>query len=202
MPPYSPKRTVVIVGRRNDRGEPIDRADRQRPEGAEEGADEAVAGEHRRALLVGDDMGNHRMFERQEEAHVAAGRVQRADKRDQQERPEVLDPGKAQSGRRHQETSGEQGTTPRDPVGDQPDGERQQGGAQQGRGRDNPDPEGVVTESREMEWQQDRDIAISEGPQGPRPENPLDVRCETLGRADTAACRLVQFTATVLTPDS
>jgi hypothetical protein len=51
----------------------------------------------------------------------------RAREGDHQQRPEALDPGKAQSGRRHQETGGEQGARPWDPVSDQPDGERQHG---------------------------------------------------------------------------
>ena len=183
MPPYSPKRTVVVAGGANDRGEPVDRADGERPESAEEGPDEAVAGEHRRPLLVRDDMGDHGVFERQEDAHVAAGRVQRSDERDHEQRPEAFETGKAQSRRRHQETRGEQGPTPRNPVGDQPDGQRQQGGAQQCRGRDDPDTEGIVAEAREMERQQDRDVAVAEGPQGPRPENPPDVRRQDLARA-------------------
>ena len=65
---------------------------RERPEGGDERADQAVAREGRRALAVADDARQHRVLERQEHAHVAARRIERADKGDEQQRPEVGEP--------------------------------------------------------------------------------------------------------------
>ncbi len=59
--------------RRRDNGcKPIDNADRERSEGAKEGADEAVAGESRRPVVVRDDVGKDGVFEGQKDADVTA----------------------------------------------------------------------------------------------------------------------------------
>lgn len=167
---------------------PIHQADRERSEGSEEGSDEAVVGEHGCALLVRHNVGNHRVFERQEQAHVAAGRIERSHKSNQQQRPETFDAGKSYTSHRHQESRSQQGATPRDPVGHQPNHERQQGGSQQGRARNGSDSEGIVAETGEMERQQKRDIPIAERPQRSRPENPTDVRRKIVVSADPGTC--------------
>ena len=99
--------------------------------GASQSTDETVAGERRRPVLVGDDVGQDGVLEGQEDAHVAARWIEGSDEGDHKQGPERLDPGKSQPSRGHQEACGQQGTTPQDPVGDQPEGERQQGRAQQ-----------------------------------------------------------------------
>jgi hypothetical protein len=109
-------------------------------------------------------MREHGVFERQEDADIAARRVQRSDKGNHEQRPEAFKSGKSQSRHGHQETRGEQAAAAGDPVGNQPDGQRQQGRAQQRGGRNRPDTQGIVTEAREMEWQQDRDVAVTERP--------------------------------------
>ncbi|WP_162299233.1 hypothetical protein [Microvirga ossetica] len=88
-------------------------------------------------------MGHDGVLKGQEDADVAAGRIERADEGDHKQRPESLDSSEPQPGGQHQETCGQQGPTPRDPVGDQPEGERQEGGSQQRRSRDEADTEGI-----------------------------------------------------------
>ena len=51
-------------------------------------ADEAVAGEDRRARLVRGQLREQRVLERQEDADVAARGIERADEGDEQQRPE------------------------------------------------------------------------------------------------------------------
>ena len=63
------------------------------PEGPEERPNKAVAGEHRRPILVRHYVGDHGVFERQEDADVSAGRVQRPDEGNQEQRPEAFDAG-------------------------------------------------------------------------------------------------------------
>ena len=77
-------------------------AGEQRAGGSGQRADQAVAGEHGRALPIRDDAGQHRLLQRQEDADVAARRVERADDRDDQQRPEVASRREPQPGRGHQ----------------------------------------------------------------------------------------------------
>ena len=54
----------------------------QGAERAEQRADQAVAGEERGALAVGHPVRQQRLLERQEQADIAGGRVERADEAD------------------------------------------------------------------------------------------------------------------------
>ena len=70
------------------------------------------------------------MLERKENAHVAARRVERADERDDQERPEGGERRKSQSGRGHQYRSGEEQCAIAKTIRVQADPQRQRPGTQ------------------------------------------------------------------------
>jgi hypothetical protein len=109
-------------------------------------------------------MGDHGVFEGQEDADVAARWIECSNEGDHEQGPKARDPGKASPGHGHQESGQEQSDAPRDPMGDKTDPQRQQGRAHQRRGRDDPDGEGIIPQLRQMERQQDGDVAVPRRP--------------------------------------
>jgi hypothetical protein len=115
-----------------------------------------------------DRLCEHSLFERHENAGIAGGRVHRADKGDDKQRPEIRDHRKAGPGRRHQHRRGEQQPTSRIAIGNPPDPQRQQGGADQRAGHDRTDRQRAESERDEVDGKQQRDKAIAERPHAAR----------------------------------
>ena len=98
---------------------------------AQERAHEAVAGEERGAIVAGDAACEQRMLERQKDAHVARGRIERADEGDDEQRPEVVERSEAEAGQDHEQGGGDQQRARVAPDAGEPDGQGEQGRAEQ-----------------------------------------------------------------------
>ena len=139
----------------------------QGADGAGERADEAVAGEERGAVAVGDGVREPRLLQRQEEADIAGGGVERADEGDQEQRPEALGQSEGDAGQRHQWKQHRSRRARGEAVGVEADEQGKDRGAGQGRGRDQADLERAVPEGGKVGRQQQADQPVAEGAQGP-----------------------------------
>jgi hypothetical protein len=90
------------VGDANPMPQPFGDAGTQGTDGGNERADEAVAREQRRSLLVRDGRRQECLFGGEEHADVAAARVERADETDQGEWPERRERGESDTGGEHE----------------------------------------------------------------------------------------------------
>ena len=93
------------------------------------------------------------LLEGEEYAHVAAGRIERADHRDQQQRPEIRDDSETDARRRHHDSGEEQQSTQSEAMRGEPDGQGENAGAQQRAGGDGSDFERAEPELDQIERQ-------------------------------------------------
>ena len=121
------------------------------------------------------------LLERQEDAGIARGRVHRADKRDEQQRPEGRRHREPGAGRDHQQRGGEQQAPHRIAVGDHPGPQRHQRRADQRRGNDCADLQCAEAELQQIDRHEQRDAPVAEGAQPACGKDAQAVAC--------AACR-------------
>jgi hypothetical protein len=88
--------------------------------------DSTVVRAHAHAAGARRTAGEQRLLEWQEDADVAGRGVERADKGDDEQRPEAVEGCKAQSGQGHQQACGQQQRARRPPHSDDSDGQGQQ----------------------------------------------------------------------------
>ena len=105
------------------------------------------------------------MLERQKDAHVARGRVERADEGDDEQRPEVVEHSEAEAGEDHEQGSGDQQHARVAPDAGEPDGQGEQGRAEQGGRGQHAHMQGVEAEQQQIGRQDDADEAVARGPQ-------------------------------------
>ncbi len=105
--------------------EDVGRSGSKRTNGAGKRADKAVACEQRRAVAVGDAVGELRVLQRQKHADVAGGRIQRSDERDKKQRPEILNQRESDPGGHHQDGSCNQERAAGEMVRNEPNGQRE-----------------------------------------------------------------------------
>ena len=135
---------------------------KERPRGGEQRTDDAVTREPRGAQAVRCELREQGVLEWQKDADVAARRVQRADDRDHQQRPEVGRDCKAEAGGRHQCRGGEQQRAEIEAMRVMADDERQRSRAQQRARRDDADLERRESERQQVHRQQQADEAVPE----------------------------------------
>jgi hypothetical protein len=150
--------------------------------GGRDRADEAVAGEERCAIAVAHHAGELRLLERQEDADVSRGRVERAEEGDDEQGPEVLEPGEGDPGQRHQRGGPDQQPPTRGAVGVEPYEKREEGRAGERRGRDHAGLERAVAEIEEIDRQQQTHEAIADRPQAARGEQKARLRRDAGGQ--------------------
>ena len=102
------------------------------------------------------------MLERQEHAHVARARVERADERHEQQGPEVREAGEPHAGGEHQQGRTEQQLALAEAMTPGADRERRNRRSEQRRGAQYADGPDVESEREQIRRQQDRDVAIDE----------------------------------------
>ena len=158
------------------RNQEIGQGRRKRAGGGAERPDQAVARKHLGPAVVGRALRQHRVFERNQHAKIAARGVDGADERHEHDQDEVLDARKCKAGRRHQTRAKDQQRAQimarRDPACDQ----RQQRGSQQRRSRDDADSDGVVAQRRHIGRQNDDGEAVAKAAQAPRDIKQRDQR--------------------------
>ena len=103
------------------------------------------------------------MFERQEDAHIPARRIERANEGDKQQRPEGVEPGEAQPCAGHEQRGGKQAALEVHAMGDKAERQGQQGRTQQRAGRDQPNADRTEAEPRQVDREQDSDKPVAEG---------------------------------------
>ena len=116
----------------------------------------------------------HRVVERHEDAGVAAARVERADERDEEQRPERRQPREAQSRRGHQHGCREEQAPDGEAVSPAADGERGQRRAEERRRAEEADLELGHAERQQIRRQHDGDEAVGEGAQRAGGEDEAD----------------------------
>ena len=140
---------------------------RQGADSSDQRADETVAGEQGRAVLVGNALSKLCLFKRQKDAHVPCRRIEGTDEGDNEQRPEVLHEREGDAGRGHENRGGDEESAAREAVGDDPDAEGEGSRARQRHGRKYADPEGVEAKRRQIGREQQADQTIAERPQSP-----------------------------------
>ncbi|MDB5905736.1 MAG: hypothetical protein JWM26_4614 [Betaproteobacteria bacterium] len=147
------------------RHEQVGRARQQRACGRDQRADEAVAREYRGALDVFGRPRNHRVLERKKNADPAARRIERADERDRQQRPEIADRREAHAGRTHQQRRRDEQGSIVITVRAKTDHERHDTRPEQRGGGDDADFERAETEREQIDREQQAHVAVGKGPQ-------------------------------------
>ena len=154
--------------------EPFQPASRQRPDRGTERAYQTVTGEDRGPVTIRRQMRDQRMFERQEDADIAAGRIDRADESHQKQRPEGVQPSEAKPRRRHQKSRRKQPLAQPDTVTGIAQRQRQQCRAQQGGRGDQADFQRAIAQPPEMHGKQKRHEPVGDRPQPAPDQNPCD----------------------------
>ena len=166
-----------------ERADPVDaeRAGKIRQCGGERAgrgrqrADQAVAGEGARALLVGDAVRQHGVLQRHQHAEVAGRRIDGADERHQRDQDDVLEVGESQPRQHHQQRAAEQERAQVVARRDHADGERQQRGAEQRSRRDDADLHRIVADRAQIGRQDDDGKAIAKAAQPARGVEQRDI---------------------------
>ncbi|MNC85715.1 hypothetical protein D3C83_13270 [compost metagenome] len=114
------------------------------------------------------------LLQGQEDADVAARRIQRADHGNEEQGPEIGHGCESQPGDEHQHAGGAQHGVKPETIGKQAREQRQHARPQQRCRRDQAHFERAVTEQREVVGQQQRDEAVGEGADAARRQ---DQRC-------------------------
>ena len=104
----------------------------------------------------------HRVFERQEHADIAAAGVERADERDDQQRPQRAERCEPEPGERHQQRRAKQQSPHRKTAAPAAHRERRKRRAEQGRGAEDADFHLPMAQRQEIGRQQHRDETIRE----------------------------------------
>ena len=128
-----------------------------------QGAGEAVAGEQAGPLAIGGAVSQHRLFQRQERADVAAGGVERAHAPHHHQGPESAQSREGQSRQAHQAGGRDQQAPRADAMGDGADRQRQGRRAQQGGGGEHAHLQRGKSQGGEIDRQQERDETVPEG---------------------------------------
>jgi hypothetical protein len=115
--------------------------------------------------VAGDAACEQRMLERQKDAHVARGRIERADEGDDEQWPEVVESSETEAGQDHEQGSGDQQRARVAPDGGEPDSQGQQSRAEQrGRGQ-HAHTDGIEAEQQQIGRQDNADEPVARGPQ-------------------------------------
>ena len=159
-------------------GDPLGQRRRERAGRRRERREHVVDREPVRTLLHIGEIGHHRLLGREEQADVAARRVQRADEPDDDERPELRDRREADAGERHQRARCEQHPLRAPTVQPQPGPERERGRAEQRGGDDDTDLEAAEAEVLQVTGEQDRREPVGERPDRARDDDADESRAQ------------------------
>ena len=164
--------------------------------GGEDGP-EVVAREERGPVAVGHRTRQQRLFDRQEDAHVAAAGVQRPGESDYQQRPEFGDTGKPEAGESHQPRRNDEHRTlryaRRPEAHDQGEGSR----TQQRRGNDCPDFDGGEPDVAQVACQRHAHEAVGEPAQGTCRYEPPGIDRRAAGKERSHALSIRPFVSCV-----
>jgi hypothetical protein len=130
------------------------------------------------------------MLERQEEAHVAAGGIQRSHHGHDEQRPEGAHRSERDAGGRHERASTQEQRAVLEAVRVQPDREREKSGSKQGGRREHADLQRIEAQQQEVNREQQAHEAVAEGAERAGGE---DAACDRRGRGvhvRRVSCRL------------
>ena len=137
----------------------------ERAGGSRHRADQAVAREGLRALLSGDALRQRGMLQWNEQADVAARRIDRAEECDDHDDGKRLEGGQRHARCRHQDRAEQQQIAQRIAPREHADRERRRRGAEQRRRRHDADFHRPVAERRQIDRQQDDRKTVAEAAQ-------------------------------------
>ena len=121
-------------------------------------------------------VGQQRLLQRQEQADIARGRVERADETDHHQRPEARLQREADAGGDHQQGRAEQQQARAVAMGAEAHQQGQRRRSRQRRGGEDADMEGVEAQELQIYGQQQADEAVAEGAQAPAQQQQPSLR--------------------------
>src|SRR5262249_20329761 len=135
---------------------------RQRAGGHRQGADQAVAREYARAVVIARALRQRSVLNRYQNADVAGRRVHGAEKSDGNEQPDLFEGGKREAGCDHQDGAGDQQTAQVVTRRNDTDRERQNGGTEQSSRRKESDLRGIESNPGQIDRKHDGGKTIAE----------------------------------------
>src|SRR6267143_639397 len=171
-PPPNASREKSAASCRTSRRDRIRQARGKGSERAGECASEVVPGEQRGPVASRRRLGEDRLLGGQKQRDVAGRRVQRAEERDGEQRPEPGGEVERHACRAHQRRGSEQHGLPRVAVAQQSYRQQQRRRSEQGRGSDGPDLHRREAQTRQVAREQDAREPVRESPRRSRSDQP------------------------------
>ncbi len=155
-------------------------------EGGEQGPEQAVTGEQRRARFAVGGLRQAGVFQRHEQADVAGTGIESAEESDQQQRPKGRLGGEGEAGEGHEQGRREEQTPMLKTMA--PGAHRQggRGGAQQSGAGEEAYLPSIETQRQQVDRQQHRHVAVGEGPQSAPHEERQHMPVRAFGKQQPA----------------